>query len=76
LALEQENIESPPIWKPMEMQPLFKGCRVHGRKVSEDLFKQGLCLPSGNQMTEEDLERVVDVLRRCCKNKKAYWSLL
>jgi len=53
LALEQENIESPPIWKPVQMQPVFKGCQVRGRKVSEDLFKQGLCLPSGNQMTEE-----------------------
>jgi hypothetical protein len=38
-----------------------------GGEVSEDLFERGLCLPSGTQLTEEDLERVVDVLRRCCK---------
>ena len=41
-----------------------------GGGVSEDLFERGLCLPSGTQMTEEDLNRVVNFLRRCCKNKK------
>ena len=68
LALEVENIESRPIWKPMHMQPVFKDCRVRGVKVSADLFERGLCLPSGTQMTGEDLERVVKVLRR--GNKK------
>jgi pyridoxal phosphate-dependent aminotransferase EpsN len=67
LALERENIESRPIWKPMHMQPVFKGCRVRGGKVSEDIFERGLCLPSGTQMTEEDLERVINVMRNCCK---------
>ena len=72
LALEKENIESRPIWKPRHTQPVFKTCRVRGGEVSEDLFKRGLCLPSETQMTEEDLERVVDVLRRC--NKKELMS--
>jgi len=56
LALEAENIESRPIWKPMHMQPVFKDRRMRGGEVSEDLFNRGLCLPSGTRMTEEDLE--------------------
>ena len=63
LALEKENIESRPIWKPMHMQPIFKDCRVRGGEVSEDLFERGLCLPSGTQITEEDLERVVNIIK-------------
>ena len=62
LALEKENIESRPIWKPMHMQPVFKGCRVAGGEVSEDLFRHGLCLPSGTQMTIKDLERVASII--------------
>jgi dTDP-4-amino-4,6-dideoxygalactose transaminase len=65
LALEAENIEARPVWKPMHLQPVFKGCRVRGGAVSEDLFQRGLCLPSGTQMTEEDLTRVVSVVKRC-----------
>jgi pyridoxal phosphate-dependent aminotransferase EpsN len=68
LALEAENIESRPIWKPMHMQPVFKDCRVRGGKVSEDLFARGLCLPSGTQMTEEDLKRVVTAITGCRKS--------
>ncbi len=67
LALEAENIESRPIWKPMHLQPIFKGCRIRGGAVSEEFFKRGLCLPSGTQMTEEDLGRVAKVIRRCYK---------
>jgi pyridoxal phosphate-dependent aminotransferase EpsN len=67
LALEAENIESRPIWKPMHLQPVFMDCRILGGSVSEDLFQRGLCLPSGTQMTEEDLERVTKVIRNCCK---------
>jgi dTDP-4-amino-4,6-dideoxygalactose transaminase len=70
LALEKENIESRPIWKPMHMQPVFEGCRVRGGAVSEDLFKRGLCLPSGTQLTEEDLNRVVNVIRSCFHHSK------
>jgi pyridoxal phosphate-dependent aminotransferase EpsN len=67
LALEAENIECRPIWKPMHLQPVFKDCRVLGGSVSEDLFQRGLCLPSGTQMTEKDLERVTKVIRNCYK---------
>jgi dTDP-4-amino-4,6-dideoxygalactose transaminase len=62
LALEADNIESRPIWKPMHLQPVFKGCESIGGRVAEDLFKRGLCLPSGTAMTEEDLERIVSVV--------------
>jgi pyridoxal phosphate-dependent aminotransferase EpsN len=67
LALEGENIESRPIWKPMHTQPVFKHCRARGGSVSEDLFKRGLCLPSGSQMSYNDLERVVGIIKSCCK---------
>jgi dTDP-4-amino-4,6-dideoxygalactose transaminase len=85
LALEAENIESRPVWKPMHLQPVFEQkarsskpkaegekkhsveCRVVGGDVSEDLFNRGLCLPSGTQMTAENLKRVVSVIRRCRK---------
>ena len=67
LALEGENIESRPIWKPMHTQPVFKHCRARGGSVSEDLFKRGLCLPSGSQMTYNDLERVAGIIKSCCK---------
>ena len=64
LALEAENIESRPIWKPMHMQPVFAGCRAHGGTVSQNLFENGLCLPSGSSLTEEDQGRVVATVRR------------
>lgn len=64
LALESENIEARPVWKPMHLQPIFSGCFCYGGKVSEQLFSQGLCLPSGSNLTQLDLERVVDVIRR------------
>jgi dTDP-4-amino-4,6-dideoxygalactose transaminase len=69
LALEAENIESRPVWKPLHLQPVFRGASVRGGKISEDLFQRGLCLPSGTAMTEEDLERVVRVLRKKAKVK-------
>ena len=63
LALAEENIEARPVWKPMHMQPIFKDCICFGGAVSERLFVQGLCLPSGSNLTESDLQRVVDVVR-------------
>ena len=63
LALEKENIESRPVWKPMHLQPVFRGCRAVGGAVSEELFTRGLCLPSGTAMTEGDLGRVVEVVK-------------
>ena len=67
LALEAKNIESRPIWKPMHLQPVFKGCRIRGGEVSEDLFAHGLCLPSGTQLTEDNLERIVKTIKGCHK---------
>jgi dTDP-4-amino-4,6-dideoxygalactose transaminase len=63
MALEAEDIESRPVWKPMHLQPVFKGRQMIGGKVCERLFKNGLCLPSGTQMTEADLDRVADTIR-------------
>jgi dTDP-4-amino-4,6-dideoxygalactose transaminase len=97
LALEEENIESRPVWKPMHLQPVFNvterlvpsaegrsrsaeskdtgtnagkkryPCRAVGGTVAEDLFERGLCLPSGTVMSEGDLDRVVGVIRGCCR---------
>ena len=58
LALEKENIESRPVWKPMHLQPVFQEARIYNNGVSEALFEKGLCLPSGTAMSDEDLERV------------------
>lgn len=63
LALEAENIEARPVWKPMHLQPVFAECAKFGGAVAEDLFARGLCLPSGSNLTEADLERVVGVVR-------------
>ena len=65
LALEAENIEARPLWKPMHLQPVFRGRRVRGGAISEDLFARGLCLPSGTAMEDTDVDRVCDVFRRC-----------
>jgi dTDP-4-amino-4,6-dideoxygalactose transaminase len=65
LALEAENVESRPVWKPMHAQPVFANCERVGGAVAEDLFARGLCLPSGSNLSEADLERVVDVVRQC-----------
>ena len=64
LALEGENIEARPVWKPMHLQPVFGGCRAVGGEVSERLFELGLCLPSGSDLSTADLERVCEVVRR------------
>ena len=64
LALQEENIESRPLWKPMHMQPVFENFPYFGKKVSELLFERGLCLPSGSNLSEEDLGRVVEVILR------------
>jgi len=63
LALEAENVEARPVWKPMHLQPVFAGCRVLGGRVGEELFESGLCLPSGSAMTDADLERVAELVR-------------
>ncbi len=65
LALEAEDIEARPVWKPMHLQPLYRGCRVFGGQVAERLFETGLCLPSGSALTEHELERISFIVRRC-----------
>jgi pyridoxal phosphate-dependent aminotransferase EpsN len=62
-ALEAENIEARPVWKPMHLQPVFQGFPTYGGAVSADLFSRGLCLPSGSNLSEDDLMRVVAVIR-------------
>lgn len=62
LALESVNIEARPVWKPMHLQPVFSGCETIGGVLAEMLFEKGLCLPSGSNLCEEDLARVVAVI--------------
>ncbi|MBA4135877.1 MAG: pyridoxal phosphate-dependent aminotransferase [Opitutus sp.] len=69
LALADENIEARPVWKPMHLQPIFAGTRCYGGAVSERLFTDGLCLPSGSNLTETELERVVSVVRKAWKSR-------
>ena len=64
LALEAENIESRPLWKPMHLQPVFSHYESIGGEVAESLFDQGLCLPSGSNLTTEHVERVARVIQR------------
>jgi pyridoxal phosphate-dependent aminotransferase EpsN len=63
VALEKNNIESRPLWKPMHLQPIFVGCETVGGSVSEDIFSRGLCLPSGSNLSEGDRQRVIDVVK-------------
>jgi dTDP-4-amino-4,6-dideoxygalactose transaminase len=63
LALEQQNIESRPLWKPMHLQPVFSQYPAYVNGTSESLFKEGLCLPSGTNLEEADLTRVVEILK-------------
>jgi len=58
LALEAENIESRPLWKPMHLQPIFEKYPYYGKKVAKTLFETGLCLPSGSNLTDEDRTRI------------------
>ncbi len=63
LAFLEENIESRPLWKPMHLQPVFKTSPYYGGSVSENLFNNGLCLPSGSNLTNEDKERIAQVVK-------------
>jgi dTDP-4-amino-4,6-dideoxygalactose transaminase len=64
LALAQEQIEARPVWKPLHLQPVFLGCESIGGDVAEDLFDRGLCLPSGSNLTPEDLDRVIEAIKK------------
>ena len=63
LALEKVNIESRPLWKPMHLQPIFENYPFYGGKNAQQLFENGLCLPSGSNLTETDKKRVYNALR-------------
>ena len=63
MALEMDNIESRPLWKPMHLQPVFQAYPAYTDGTSEDLFDRGLCLPSGSNLSLEDLNRVVSIIK-------------
>lgn len=63
-ALEAENIESRPIWKPMHMQPFFEKYDFVGTEVSEKLFENGVCLPSDTKITDENLAKIVEIIKK------------
>ena len=67
LALEADNIEARPVWKPMHLQPIFAGARMYGGDVSARLFRDGLCLPSGSNLSAADQDRVIAIVRNTCK---------
>lgn len=64
-ALAEDNIEARPLWKPMHQQPIFKECPAYTNGVSEGLFEKGLCLPSGSNLSLNDLDRVIAVIKEC-----------
>jgi pyridoxal phosphate-dependent aminotransferase EpsN len=67
LALEAENIEARPLWKPMHLQPVYRECRIRGGRIAEELFERGLCLPSGSNLSADDLARTVKIIRAIVK---------
>ncbi len=67
LCLEKENIESRPLWKPMHLQPIFEKMPFYGSGVAEELFENGLCLPSGSNLNDEERERIAIAIRECFK---------
>jgi dTDP-4-amino-4,6-dideoxygalactose transaminase len=67
LSLENENIESRPFWKPMHTQPVFKDYRSFVNGVADNLSEKGLCLPSGSNLSEEDITRIVAIIKKYIK---------
>lgn len=65
-ALNEENIESRPLWKPMHIQPVFDKYKVYNNGVCEDLFNRGLCLPSDTKLSIMDLEKIASIVRKVC----------
>ncbi|HYW34096.1 MAG TPA: aminotransferase class I/II-fold pyridoxal phosphate-dependent enzyme [Balneolaceae bacterium] len=70
LALEKENIESRPLWKPMHLQPLYEDCPYYGNGISDWLFEYGLCLPSGSNLDNEERLRIVTTIKSCLIKQK------
>jgi pyridoxal phosphate-dependent aminotransferase EpsN len=71
-ALEAEDIEARPLWKPMHLQPLYAHCERYGGAVAEELFARGLCLPSSSSLSLQDQDRVVDVVRRVARKRRTH----
>lgn len=67
IALDEAQIESRPLWKPMHLQPVFADAPYYGENIAENLFNKGLCLPSGANLTNEDVLRVVQIIKDTCK---------
>ena len=67
--LNAADIESRPVWKPMHLQQFYQKCEKHGGLVAEDLFHRGICLPSSSNLTLEDQERVIGVVREAAHNR-------
>ena len=63
-SLEKENVEARPVWKPMHVQPVYRSSPCYGGAVAEGLFQRGLCLPSGSDLSGEDLDRIVAIVRK------------
>jgi len=70
IALEKENIESRPVWKPMHLQPVFDTAPAYVNGTAEKLFDQGLCLPSGSNLTQNDLDRVINIFNEVMQPQK------
>ncbi len=67
-ALEKENIEARPVWKPMHMQPFYKECEyvtAGDEDIAKNLFEDGLCLPSGSSLSKENQNRIIDIILNC-----------
>jgi dTDP-4-amino-4,6-dideoxygalactose transaminase len=71
-ALDDAGIESRPVWKPLHLQPAFRGAApcAGGGAVAARLFERGLCLPSGSGMTAAQQDRVIEVVRGCCRHHR------
>lgn len=67
-AFMEENIESRPLWKPMHLQPLYASAKIYGGSVSESLFENGLCLPSGSNLNDSEKERIADVITQLLRH--------
>jgi len=63
LALEAEDIEARPVWKPLHLQPAYESFRRRGGAVSEEIFHKGLCLPSGSSLSSTELELISEIIR-------------
>jgi pyridoxal phosphate-dependent aminotransferase EpsN len=69
-ALDEANVESRPVWKPMHLQPLYAACERYGGDVAEDLFRRGICLPSSSSLAAEEQLHVVNAVRRAAGVKE------